>query len=84
MKATRFERFTVRASHTLGRLAPWYRQPRSLGLLSLMGIRTELRAHNLYDPAPPADGAAPPPAGGAGRPFGRNQPSWAMPSSSPE
>ena len=25
MKATRFERFTVRASHALGRLAPWYR-----------------------------------------------------------
>ena len=59
----------LRASHALDRVAPWHRLPRSLGLVSLMGIRIELRAHNLYDPAPAARRRRPlpPPAAPGGR-----------------
>ena len=78
------QRLMMRASRALDRVAPWHRLPRPLGLVSLMGIRTALRAHNLYDPAPPREGEPAPPAGAAGRPFGRNQPLWAMPSRDPE
>jgi hypothetical protein len=78
------QRVLLRASRGLDRVAPWHRLPRGLGLVGLLGIRIALRAHNLYDPVPPRDGAAAPPAGGPGRPFGRNQPLWGMPSRDPE
>jgi hypothetical protein len=76
-------RVLLGACRALDRLAPWHRLPRALGLVGLLGIRVELRARNLYDPAPPPPGSPPAPAGGAGRPFGRNQPLWAMPSRDP-
>jgi hypothetical protein len=80
------QRVLLRASHALDRVAPWHELPRSLGLVSLLGIRIALRAQNLYDSAPPREGApAPAPApGGPGRPVGRNQPLWAMPPRDPE
>ncbi len=77
------QRLLLRAASGLERVAPWHRLPRPLGLVGLLGIRTALRAHNLYDPAPPPDGAAAPAPGGPGRPFGRNQPLWGMPPRDP-
>jgi hypothetical protein len=78
------QRILLRASRGLDRFAPWHELPRPLGLLGLLGIRTALRAWNLYDPAPPREGAPPAAAGAAGRPFGRNQPLWAVPPRDPE
>lgn len=84
MRLTAGQRLVVGASRALDRVAPWHALPRPLGLVGLFGIRIALRAHNLYDPAPPRDGAAPRPAGVPGRPFGRNQPLWAVPPHDPE
>ncbi len=78
MRLTWRQRLAVRLGGALERIAPWHRLPRLLGLLCLIGIRIRLRFHNLYDPAPHR-GPAAPPAGGAGFPFGRNQPLWAAP-----
>ncbi len=84
MRLSAGQRVILRASHALDRVAPWHRLWRPLGLLGLLGIRIALRAHNLYDPAPPRDGAPAPAAGGPGRPFGRNQPLWAIRPADPE
>ena len=74
---------TIAAGDALERVRPWHELPTALGLVCLLGIRTRLRFHNLYDPAPGGDGdgagTARPPAGGAGAPFGRNQPLWDAP-----
>jgi hypothetical protein len=78
------QRVLLRASRGLDRIAPWHRLPRPLGLVGLLGIRTGLRAHNLYDPAPPREGQPAPAAGVAGRPFGRNQPLWGTAPRDPE
>nr|WP_232017132.1 peroxidase family protein [Gordonia insulae] len=40
----------------------WHELPRSLGLVVLIGLRSRLRAHNLFDAGPHPDGPAPPPA----------------------
>lgn len=82
MRLTWADRSIVRIARLLQRLAPWHRLPRWLGLVCLMGIRTELRHQNLYDAAPDDPGAPPP--GAAGRHFGRNQPLWAVPTPTPE
>lgn len=82
MRATAGQRAVLAAARALDRVAPWHRLPLPLGIVGLLGIRIALRAHNLYDPAPPRDGAAPS-AGGPGRPFGRNQPLWGMPPRDP-
>ena len=84
MRLSAGQRVILRASHTLDRVAPWHRLWRPLGLVGLLGIRIALRAHNLYDPAAPPDGARAPAAGGPGRPFGRNQPLWAIRPADPE
>ena len=84
MRLSAGQRVILRASHALDRVAPWHRLWRPLGLVGLLGIRIALRAHNLYDPAAPRDGAPAPAAGGPGRPFGRNQPLWAIRPADPE
>lgn len=70
------QRLIVRLGDALERIRPWHELPRPLGLLCLIGIRIRLRHQNLYDPAPPTSRGPRPPAGGAGFPFGRNQPLW--------
>ena len=80
MRLSWADRLAVRLARMLQRIAPWHRLPLPLGLLCLIGIRTELRHQNLYDPAPAAGGTA----GSAGRPFGRNQPLWDVPRPTPE
>ena len=62
MRLSAGQRVILRASHALERVAPWHRLWRPLGLVGLLGIRIALRAHNLYDPAPPRDGAPAPAA----------------------
>lgn len=84
MRLSWADRLIVRLARILQRVAPWHRLPRHLGLLCLIGIRTELRQRNLYDPAPDVGGTAEQPAGAAGRPFGRNQPLWAAPRATPK
>ena len=84
MRLSLGQRVLLRASRGLDRIAPWHRLPRPLGLVGLLGIRTALRAHNLYDPAPPREGEPAPAAGVPGRPFGRNQPGWATAPRDPE
>ena len=84
MRLSAGQRLLLRASSGLDRVAPWHRLPRALGLVGLLGIRTALRAHNLYDPAPPREGEPAPATGAPGRPFGRNQPLWGMPPHDPE
>lgn len=81
MRLTWADRLVVRVARMLQRAAPWHRLPRPLGLVCLMGIRTELRHQNLYDAAPDAADAPP---GAAGRHFGRNQPLWGAPRPTPE
>jgi len=81
MRLTWADRLIIRLARMLQRVAPWHRLPRPLGLVCLMGIRTELRHQNLYDAAPEAADA---PAGAAGRHFGRNQPLWGAPRPTPE
>lgn len=81
MRLTWADRMIVRLARLLQRASPWHRLPRPLGLLCLMGIRTELRHQNLYD-AVPQDADLPP--GAPGRPFGRNQPLWGVPRPSAE
>jgi Animal haem peroxidase len=78
MRLTWMQRVAVRLGDALQRIRPWHRLPRLLGLLCLVGIRTRLRLHNLYDPAP-RRGEGAPPTGAAGFPFGRNQPLWDTP-----
>src|SRR5262245_50492689 len=39
----------IRLSHTLDRKLGWYRLPRPLGLVVLIGLRKLLRRSNLYD-----------------------------------
>ena len=51
-------RLLIKLSSTLDRTIGWHRLPRPLGLLTLIGLREQLRAHNLQDtglvtPAPP-------------------------------
>lgn len=84
MRLSAGQRALLRASGAMDRMAPWHRLPRPLGLVGLLGLRIALRAHNLYDPAPPREGAPPPAPGVAGRPFGRNQPLWGMAPRDPE
>ena len=78
MRLTAGQRLMLLASRGLDRFAPWHELPRTFGLVGLLGIRIALRAHNLYDAAPPREGEPAPAAGAAGRPFGRNQPMWAL------
>jgi Animal haem peroxidase len=83
MRLTLVQRLVILLGSALERIRPWHELPLPLGLLCLIGIRTRLRRHNLYDPAPP-DGTGPrPPVGGVGFPFGRNQPLWKAPSTAP-
>ena len=81
MRLTWADRVIVRLARMLQRSRPWHRLPRWLGLICLMGIRTELRHQNLYDPAPDRPDAPP---GAAGRHFGRNQPLWGAARPTPE
>ena len=96
----------LRVSDWLERRRPWHEQPRALGLICLLAIRSRLRRHNLYEatvtprggeaPRGPMSRTVPPPrrertadgsftdparpaTGGAGAPFGRNQPLWSGP-----
>ncbi|MGE0026640.1 MAG: peroxidase family protein [Thermoleophilia bacterium] len=84
MRLSAGQRALLRVSGALDRVAPWYRLPRPLGLVGLLGIRIALRAHNLYDPAPPREGEPARAAGVPGRPFGRNQPLWGIAPRDPE
>ncbi|MGD9694264.1 MAG: peroxidase family protein [Thermoleophilia bacterium] len=77
MKPSSGQRIVVALGAALERIRPWHRLPRPLGLLCLMGMRIRLRLNNLYEPR--TEREAPPPAGVAGRPFGRNQPLWDAP-----
>jgi hypothetical protein len=56
-------RLIRRASGAIGRLLPWHRLPRPLGLVDLVALRARLQRRNLHDTGPvpsiPAD--APPP-----------------------
>jgi hypothetical protein len=50
----------LRVGDGLERRRPWHEQPRLLGLVCLLAIRTRLRAHNLYEAtATPEGGEAP-------------------------
>ncbi|MEY4609418.1 MAG: hypothetical protein RL625_1635, partial [Gemmatimonadota bacterium] len=39
----------------LNRMVPWHRMPKWLGLLNLVALRDQLRAHNLIDTYPSVD-----------------------------
>jgi hypothetical protein len=78
MKFTLRRRLIVRLGEALERRRPWHRRRKWLGLLCLIAIRIRLRLENLYDPAPRREPGSPP-VGGAGFPFGRNQPLWGAP-----
>jgi Animal haem peroxidase len=58
-----FERAYDKLAEDVDQKHPWYRLPKPLGLLELIGIRNTLRAHNLFDTSrlPAVNPVQPPP-----------------------
>jgi hypothetical protein len=49
-----FSKLLATTAHAVDRSVGWYRLPRPLGILTLLGLRTRLRERNLYDTGLPA------------------------------
>ncbi|GHF54369.1 putative peroxidase [Streptomyces mashuensis] len=52
-----YDKLAMAADHTFG----WHRLPKPLGLLTLIGLRDNLRRHNLYDTSGYPSSGLPPP-----------------------
>ncbi len=55
-----YERLLGSVSHRINRRVPWYRLPAPIAVLNLIGLRTNLRLHNLYDTETKRPEVAPP------------------------
>src|SRR5262245_23423147 len=73
-----FERLYDKVAEDIDQKIGWYRLPKPLGLLDLIGIRNVLRERNLYDTSrlPAVDPVQPPPYDPAYRTQRTSDGSW--------